>query len=79
MLEKWLAALRPYVLQTCIGLRYKFLKELGEGSYGKVCLAEKSEVVPASSKKPRVSNEEMKFNIAVEGLMAQEEPASAEA
>jgi hypothetical protein len=37
--EKWMASLRPYVLQTALQNRFDITKEIGEGSYGKVYLA----------------------------------------
>jgi serine/threonine protein kinase len=58
-LQKWLEALRPYVIQTAIEEKYSLLKMLGEGTYGKVCLAEELPATKKLKKQPSFSNEDM--------------------
>jgi hypothetical protein len=72
-LQKWLEALRPYVIQTAIEEKYSLLKMLGEGTYGKVCLAEELAGAKQMKKQPSFSNEEMNFNLIVDEQMEKAE------
>ncbi len=72
-LQKWLEALRPYVIQTAIKEKYCLLKMLGEGTYGKVCLAEELAGAKKMKKQTSFSNEEMNFNLIVDEQMEKAE------
>jgi serine/threonine protein kinase len=75
-ISKWLETLRPYLLQTSIEEKYTIVEKLGEGTYGKVCLAEvnsedathQSSLMPQREQQPNeglskaMSEEERKFN-----------------
>jgi serine/threonine protein kinase len=75
-ISKWLETLRPYLLQTSIEEKYTIVEKLGEGTYGKVCLAEvnsedathqssfmsRREQQPNEGQTKAMSEEERKFN-----------------